>query len=93
MTPRRSAKHVSRALRAIPVDAIAARVMAEETGGLWCIVAGRLDFVSADGGIGETNWDDPLEHAQFVRFVQADQERVHLSWEVALAFVRSRLGV
>jgi hypothetical protein len=92
MTPQRAAKHVQRALRAIPVDAVAPRVAAEERDGLWCLVADGLEFVPADGGTCETCWDDPLEYAQFARYVQARPERVHPSRASALAFVRSRLG-
>jgi len=92
MTPHRAAKHVQRTLRTIPVDAIAPHVAAMEAGGLWCIVAGGLEFVPADGGTCESCWDDPLEHAQFVRYVRARPERVHPSLESARAFVRSRLA-
>jgi hypothetical protein len=92
MTPQRGAKHVQRALRTIPLDAIAPHVAAMESSGLWCIVASGLEFVPADGGTCETSWDDPLEYAQFVRYVRARPERVHSSLELARAFVRSRLG-
>jgi len=60
--------------------------------GLWCLVAGSLEFVLADGGTCETDWDDPLEFAQFARFVAARPERVHPSMESARAFVCSQLG-
>ena len=90
---RRAHKRISRAIRTIPVDAIAPAVTADEQDGLWCIVADRLVFVPADGGTPFTVWDDPLEHAQFVRYVQAHPERVHATQEAALQFVRSRLGV
>ncbi len=92
MTPQRAAKHVQRALRAIPVDAIAPRVTAEESCGLWCILPDGLEFIPADGGTCETCWDDPLECGQFVRYVSAQPERVHPSRVSALAFVRARLG-
>ena len=93
MTPERAAKHVQRALRSIPVDAVAPHVTAMETDGLWCVVDGWLEFVQAHGGMCETCWDDPLEYAQFERYVRARPERVHPSRESALAFVRSRVDV
>ncbi len=93
MTPQREAKHVQRALRVIPSDSIASHVAAMESDGLWCIVAGGMVFIPADGGTCETCWDDPLEYAQFVRYVRARPERVHPSPESARAFVQSRLGV
>ena len=93
MTPQRAAKHVQRALQSIPVDAIAPHVAAMEADGLWCIVPDGLEFIPANGGDCETCWDDPLECAQFVRYVSAQPERVHPTRESALAFVPSRLGV
>ena len=89
MTPQRAAKQVQREMRTILVDAIAPSVAAMESGGLWCIVSGGLEFVPADGGTCETCWEDPLEHAQFVRYVRARPERVHPSHESAAEFVRS----
>jgi hypothetical protein len=91
-SPQRQSKHIQRQLRTIPVDAIASHVTAWERDGLWCLVGGELMFVPVDGGVGESHWDDPLEYAQFRRYVAAQPERVHDSWESAQAFVRSRLG-
>lgn len=95
MTPEREGKRVLRALRTIPVDAIAPHIAADEASsdGLWCIVGGELSFVLADGGRTETFWDDPLVPAQFVRWIQAHPERVHGTHEVAVAAVRSLLAV
>jgi hypothetical protein len=91
-TPQREWKHIQRKLRGIPVDQIGPYVTAWERDGLWCLVAGYLTFVSADGSGGETTFEDPLVDAQFVRYVQARPERVHATYESAQAFVRSRLG-
>jgi hypothetical protein len=91
-TPQREWKHIERRLRGIPVDAIAPAVAAWETNGLWCLVAGELGFVPADGGGCEVCVDDALAYAQLVRYVRAHAERVHPSLESARAFVRSRLG-
>jgi hypothetical protein len=88
-TPEREWKNVQRRLRSIPVEDIAGRAAAEERDGLWCLVADELRFVPADGGTCETCWDDPLEYAQFVRWVKARPERVHSTKEAALAFVQS----
>jgi hypothetical protein len=52
----------------------------------------ELTFVPANGSISETDWDDFLEYAQFVRYVKARPDRVHSSLESALAFVQSKLG-
>jgi hypothetical protein len=87
-TPQREAKHIQRQLRTIPVYAIAPRLLAEERDGLWCLVAGELEFVPVSG-TSETTWDDPLGYAQFRRYVAARPERVYDSWESAQAFVRS----
>jgi hypothetical protein len=65
---------------------------ATERDGLWCLVASELGFVPADGTT-VTCWDDPVEYALFVRYVQAHPERVHATHEAALQFVRSRCGV
>jgi hypothetical protein len=94
MSLKRQGKRVQRALRAIPVEAIAPAVAAQEANGagLWCLVADDLVFIPADGGQCVSVWDDPMEHAQFARWVMARPERVHETRESAVAFVRSRLG-
>lgn len=93
MTPQWDAKLVKRALRTIPVDAIAPAIAAHEArgDGLWCLVGRELTFVLASGGGTDTIWDDALTHAQYVRWVLAQPERVHETHEAAVAFVRSRL--
>lgn len=88
-SPRQEAKYIQRQLRTIPVDAIASRVTAWEHDCFWCLVAGELVLVPVNGGIGDSQWDDPSEYALFVRYVAARPERVHHSWESAQAFVRS----
>jgi hypothetical protein len=90
-TPQREWKHIQRQLRRIPVDEVGPRVAAWEQSGLWCLVAGELTFVSPAGEMGETSFDDPLEYAQFVRYLTARPERVHATWESAQAFVRSQM--
>jgi hypothetical protein len=94
MTLRHEGKRVTRAIRSIPLDAIAPDILAWEAAGngLWCLVAGRVSFVTVDGGHTETDWDDPLTHAGYVRWLAAHPERVHDTHEAAIAFVRSRLG-
>ena len=91
-TPQREWKHIQRQLRGIPVDEVGPRVTAWERDGLWCLIAGELTFVPADGGTSESSWSDPLEYAQFVRYVGARPERVHPTHESAVAFVRSQVG-
>ncbi len=93
MTPQREDKHVQRAIRKIPINAVTSAVTAWETGdGLWCLVKGELEFVETSGGRSETTWDNPIELALFVRWVQARPERIHPTHGAALAFVRSTLG-
>ena len=94
MTPEREAKHVQRVIRNIPVDQVAPQIAAEEEAmrGMWCIVAGEFVLVLAAGGQTFTNWDDPVAHALYVRYVQAHPERIHASHDEAVAFVRSRLA-
>jgi hypothetical protein len=94
MTPQREAKHVQRALRTIPVDAIAADIAASESpgDGLWCLVGGEVSFVPVHGGRTITDWDDLLAYAQYARWLAAHPERVHESHESAVLFVRSRLS-
>lgn len=94
MTPQQEHKRVQRALRVLPVEAIAPSVAAYESEGtgLWCLVANELSFVPADGGTTVTNWDDTLEYAQFRRWVEARPERVHGTHEAAVAFVRAALN-
>jgi hypothetical protein len=93
LTPQQQGKRVQRAIRHIPTEQIAAVVRAMVRDGLWCLVDGELVFVPADGSTYVTNWDDPVEYAQFVRYVLAYPDRVHVNHEEALKFVRSRLGV
>ncbi len=94
MTPQQEHKRVQRALRTIPVEAIAPAVAAYEAEGtgLWCLVGGDLSFVPTDGGRTVTDWDDALEYAQFRRWVTSRPERVHDTHEAAVAFVWARLG-
>ena len=70
MTRRREAKHVERAVRTIPVDAIEPDILAfeAEIEGLWCLVENEPSFVTASGAA-ETALDDDLTCAQFVRWV------------------------
>src|SRR5262249_33901103 len=75
-----------------PLAQVAARVAAAEHNGLWCVVAGELTFILADGSSRATRWDDAREYVQFLQYVQGQPERVHPSWEAACAFVRSQLG-
>ena len=90
--PQRQGKQVLRANRNIPTEQIAPAVTPTERDGMWCWVAGELVFVTSEGGTAVTDWDDPVEYAQFVRYVQAHPERVHPTPTAALEFVRSRLG-
>ena len=97
MTPQREHKRMQRALRTIPVDAVASAITGDEEAGdaLWCLVDGMASLVtvrSGGGGGGETTFCDPLVHAQFVRWLQNHPDRVHSTYALALAFVRSRLG-
>jgi hypothetical protein len=93
MTPEREAKHVQRALRTIPLDAIAPDIAVHESqgDGLWCLVAGEVSFVPTDCGRTITCWDWGLAYAQYVRWLAAHPERIHETHESAVAFVRSRL--
>ena len=77
---------------ALPLAQVAARVAATEHNGLWCVLAGELTFILADGSSRATRWDDAREYVQFLQYVQGQPERVHPSWEGARAFVRSQLG-
>jgi hypothetical protein len=94
MTAEREARHVQRALRRIPVDAIAPRIAAEESDGigLWGLVAGEVAFVSADDRETITEWEDMLDYSQYRRWLADHPERVHDTPESATAFVRSRLS-
>jgi len=87
-------KQVKRAIRAIPVEAIAPSIKASESegDGLWCLVARKLEFVLASGQPVFTNWDDFVELAQFERWVSVRPERVHATQESAVAFVHAKLG-
>jgi hypothetical protein len=82
-------KQVLKRLRTIPVDAGRAFVKGE-TGGRWCIVAGDVRFVSADGQEGETAFDDEIEHAVVKGYLCSMPERVHSNYQSALEFVRSK---
>ena len=95
MTPEQENKQIERKLRTIPVEAIASMVAAEEAGmqAVICLVGDGPDFVRSEGPPrqSETTWDfDPLEHAQIVRWLRAHPERVHPTYESAVAFVRAR---
>jgi hypothetical protein len=94
MSLEREAKRVQRAIRNIPVEAIAPAIAAGEQEGLgvWCLVDRQLLFISPNGGETLVDWDDPVEFAQYVRYLEAHPERVHQTHTSALAFVRSRLG-
>jgi hypothetical protein len=94
MTPKREHKLVERALRTIPVEAIALDIAASEASndGLWCLVEGEVSFVPAHGGGTVTNWDDALAYAQYRRWLTAHPERVHETHEAAVVFVRCRLA-
>jgi hypothetical protein len=93
MTPQRDHKRVQRALRTIPMDAPASAIAACEASGdaLWRLVNCEPSLVSPRGGGSETTWDDPVEYALFVRWLQAHPERVHQTFAEAQAFVRSKL--
>jgi hypothetical protein len=94
MTIEREHKRMQRRLRIIPVEAIAPTIVAYEGSErcLLCLVANVLEFVRVDGRRGETTWDDDFEHAQMVRWMQAHPERVHSTYQAALAFVRGKLS-
>jgi hypothetical protein len=94
MTWEREQKRVERALRTIPVEAIAPDIAASESpgDGLWCLVAGEVSWVPAHGGGTTTSWCAPLAYAQYARWLAARPERVHNTRAAAVAFVRSRLG-
>jgi hypothetical protein len=92
MTPKRHDKRVKRALRRMPLEAIAPEIAASESSGeaLWCLVAGEVTLVPADGGHTITQWDDALQFAQYAGWLAAHPERVHDIHESAVAFVRLR---
>lgn len=94
MTPQQDSKRVQRAIRNIPVEQIAPRIAVEEQtqNGMWCLVVDELQFVPTDGGYSVTQWDDPIEFALIVRYVQAHPERIHANHEKAVAFVRSQFA-
>jgi hypothetical protein len=94
MTLEREWKRLERALRTIPLNAIAPDIAASESAGdgLWCLVAGDVSWVPAHGGGMATTWCDPLAYAQYVRWLAAHPERIYDTREAAVAFVRSRLG-
>lgn len=91
MNPQRD-KHLLRRLRTIPLDAIEPRIAASEAAGnaTLCLVGGEVEFVRTDGSTVWTTWDDPLDFAQIVRYLQAHPERVHATRESALAYAKSR---
>ena len=94
MTPQREAKRAERALRTIPLGAIAPDIAASEASrdGMWCLVGGDVSFVPAHGGRSETCICDPLAYAQYARWLGAHLERVHDTHESAVAFVRLQLA-
>lgn len=94
MTIEREHKRVQRRLRTIPVEAIAQSIQAYEASGqcLLCLVANDLEFVGINGLKSETTWDDALEYAQLVRWIQTHPERIHSTFQAALAFVRGELS-
>jgi len=93
MTLEREAKRIERAIRKVPVEAIAPTIAGYEASERWllCLVAEHLEFVHVDGRRGETTWCDTLEVAQIVRWLRAYPERVHPTYPAALTFVRTRL--
>jgi hypothetical protein len=92
VAPQREWKHIQRRLRKIPVDSVAPFFAATDVNGMWCMVAGELVHVLMERKPGETAWDDDLEYAQVVRYVQTQPERIHASLESAQDLVRSRFG-
>lgn len=60
--------------------------------GLWCLVAGQPELIAADASRGATMWINPAAHDQLIVAVLAHPERIHPTYEAALAFVRSELG-
>lgn len=85
-------KRALRTIRSIPVDHVGPEIAAiegEAQRSVLCLVDGELMWVRADGGESHTVWDDPIEHALYVRWVNARPERAHKTYESALAFVRS----
>jgi hypothetical protein len=91
-SPERLQKHTRRRHRGIAADEVAPRIAAEQRNGLWCLGANDLQFVAVAGTTSEPCWDDPLDYALFLRWVQAHPERVHGTPKAALAFVRSHFG-
>jgi hypothetical protein len=94
VTPQQDAKRVQRAIRNIPVEQIAPRIATEEhtQNGMWCLVTDELQFVLTNGSYSVTQWDDPIEFALHMRYVQAHPERIHANHEEAVAFVRSQFA-
>jgi hypothetical protein len=95
MTSEREDKQIEQELRAIPVEAISSMIAAEETAmqAVICLVDDCPDFIRPKGLLERhaTTWDyDPLEHAQIMRWLRAHPERIHRTYESALAFVRAR---
>ena len=93
MTPQRESKRVKRALRTIPVDAVAPAITGDEASGLglWCLVAGEVSFVPVSGRTTTTLWENELTYAQYHRWLKAHPERIHATHEAAVAFVQIAL--
>jgi hypothetical protein len=94
MTPKREAKRVEHAIRAIPVEAIAPTIAAYKASERWLLwlVGDKLPFVYVDGKGGTTRSDYSLDYAQMIRWVRAHPERAHQTYQTALAFVREKLS-
>src|SRR5215470_29982 len=90
MTPQREEKKIQRSIRKIPLELIPSAIAEEDPEGMWCLVNGKILFVLTAGGICETLWDDPVEHALLERYLMAHPERHHLTYESAQSFVVSR---
>jgi hypothetical protein len=89
----RIARRIARTLRGIPIDAIAPDIVAHESdrSGLWCVVAGTVEWVPENRVKVTTLWSDDLYYAQYARWLAAHPERVHKTHEAAVAFVRAKL--
>jgi hypothetical protein len=94
MTRDRDTKKVLRAIRNIPVDEPALWLADDEKAGtgLWCLVAGQLQWVPATGGKTESTWDDPIELAVMTRYIKTCSDRIHDTHSSAVQFVKSRFG-
>lgn len=92
MTYERQAKRVLRKIRSIPVDAIESQVTENEQDGMWLIVADELEFVTVHGDRLIMMGND-VTTALFDRYVWSQPDRVHATYEDALAFVRQQFGM